>query len=271
MKELLKQLVNEKSNQLLKKNAVREYLQARVLQSLQDDGVFLNWAFLGGTALRFLFNIPRYSEDLDFSLINPEEACDFKRVLKKIKVQFETENYDIHIKVSPMKTVMSAFLKFPGILYEMGISPHVNEVLSIKFEINTNPPEMAEVSTTIIRRFVTVNITHYDKSSLLAGKLHAVLSRRYTKGRDLYDLIWYLSDNNWPAPNFMFLNSALRQTAWKGGILNRDNLKEILYDRMSEIQWDRVKDDLMPFLERQQDLDLVTRENCLKLISGKHF
>ena len=149
MKELLKQLVKEKSNQLLKKNAVREYLQARVLQSLQDDGVFLNWAFLGGTALRFLFNIPRYSEDLDFSLINPEEACDFKRVLKKIKVLFEAENYDIHIQVSPVKTVMSAFLKFPGILYEMGISPHVNEVLSIKFEIDTNPPEMAEVSTTI--------------------------------------------------------------------------------------------------------------------------
>ena len=218
--------------------------------------MFLNWAFLGGTALHFLFNIPRYSEDLDFTLIQPELGCEFEKVLRKIKTLFELEKYDIQIKVSPDKTVMSSFLNFPGILYEMGISPHENEVLSIKLEIDTRPQEM-------------VNIAHYDKASLLAGKLHAILSRPYTKGCDKYDLIWYLSDDGWLSPNFSFLNSALEQTNWGGDAVNRYNLKDILYHRMSGLQWNKVQDDLMPFIERQQDLSLVTRENCLGLIAGK--
>jgi len=271
MKEYLKQLVQEKPNSLLKKSVTREYLQARVLQALQDHGVFLNWAFLGGTALRFIYNIPRYSEDLDFSLIDSSKTCRFEEVLRKIKLSFESENYDISIKVSPTRTVMSAFLKFPGLLGELGISPHRDEVLSIKFEIDINPPKGAELSTTIVRHFVTVNVNHYDKASLLAGKLHAVLSRQYTKGRDLYDLVWYLSDRTWPAPNYRLLNAALEQTAWKGGRVDKDNLKDILVGRISELQWRKVKDDLLPFLERPQDLEMVSCENCLKLISEKQF
>ncbi len=69
MKEYLRQLLEQKTGYLSKKSVVREYLQARVLQSLQDEGMFLEWAFLGGTALRFLYNMPRYSEDLDFSAV----------------------------------------------------------------------------------------------------------------------------------------------------------------------------------------------------------
>ena len=183
----------------------------------------------------------------------------------------ELENYVINIKAAPPKTVMSAFLKFPGLLYEMGVSPHHNEVLSVKFEIDTNPPLGADTTTTIVRRFVTVNVTHYDKSSLLAGKLHAVLSRVYTKGRDLYDLVWYLSDRTWPAPNLSLLNAALGKSGWQGGKITPENLKEILLRKMEELQWEKVKDDLLPFLERQQELELVTKENCLKLISEKQM
>ncbi len=271
MKEYLKQLVQEKPDSLLKKSVVREYLQARVLQALQDHGVFLNWAFLGGTALRFLYNIPRYSEDLDFSLIDPGKDCEFGEVLHKIKLLFESENYGISIKVSPPKTVMSAFLKFPGLLNELGISPHSGEVLSIKFEVDTNPPNGAETSTTIVRHFVTVNVNHYDKASLLSGKLHAILSRQYTKGRDLYDFVWYLSDRTWPSPNYRLLNAALEQTAWKNGQVDKNNLKDILAGRMRELQWRKVKDDLLPFLERPQDMEMISCENCLKLISEKQF
>ncbi|MHC4873903.1 MAG: nucleotidyl transferase AbiEii/AbiGii toxin family protein [Planctomycetota bacterium] len=270
MKEYLKQLIEKQTDPLLQKSIVREYLQARVLQTLQDNGVFLNWAFLGGTALRFLYNIPRYSEDLDFSLVNPEEECNFEKVLKKIKSAFEAENYAVNIKVSSPKTVMSAFIKFPGLLYELGITPHRDESLSIKFEIDTNPPEGGGTATTIVRRFVTVNVTHYDKPSLLAGKLHAVLSRAYTKGRDLYDLVWYLSDNNWPMPNFKLLNAALKQSTPEAESIDDKNIKVILTERMNQLDWKRAKEDLMPFIERQQELELVTKENCLKLI-GERF
>ena len=119
------------------------------------------------------------------------------------------------------KTVMSAFIKFPGIFFEMGCSVRKEEVLSIKIEVDTTPPPGAEMETTIIRRFVIVNVNHYNKSSLMAGKLHAILSRQYTKGRDLYDFVWYLSDPSWPSPNLVLLNAALVQTGWKGSVLTK--------------------------------------------------
>jgi predicted nucleotidyltransferase component of viral defense system len=266
MKDFLKQQIDQRPNDLSKRSLTREYLQARVLQALQDNGVFLNWAFFGGTALRFLYGIPRYSEDLDFSLVDPTQDCEFEAVLLRIKSLFHAENYDITIKAAQKKTVMSAFLKFPGILYEMGISPLKSETLSIKFEVDTNPPAGAQTETTITRRFVTVNVNHYNKASLFAGKLHAILSRQYTKGRDLYDLVWYLSDKTWPCPNLALLNTALQQTGWSGQQVTNDNLYDILSERISGLNWTNVLNDMMPFLERSEDASLITKDNILSLL-----
>ncbi|MCK4989885.1 MAG: nucleotidyl transferase AbiEii/AbiGii toxin family protein [Bacteroidales bacterium] len=266
MKDFLKYQVGLKDDILQKRSLVREYLQARILQMLQDKGVFLNWAFLGGTALRFLYNLPRYSEDLDFSLVDSSKDCEFEKVLGGIRRAFNSEDYRVDITTPKKKTVMSAFIKFPGIFFEMGCSSRMEEVLSIKIEVDTNPPEGAETETTIVRRFVTVNVNHYSRSSLLAGKLHAVLTRQYTKGRDLYDLIWYLSDRLWPDPNLILLNNALIQTEWNGPVFNERNWRQLLAERMSDLQWKQVQVDLAPFLERQDDLSLISYENCMKLL-----
>ncbi len=266
MKEFLRQQVNQINDPLLKTNLTREYLQARTLQILQEQGAFLNWAFLGGTALRFLYGIPRYSEDLDFSLINPSRPCLFEEILKKVKTRFESENYEVNIKVSREKTVRSAFIKFSGLLFEMGISPHKSEVLSIKLEVDTNPPPGAVIETTLCRRFVTVNVTHYDKASLLAGKLHAVLTRQYAKGRDWYDLVWYFADRTWPAPNFCLLNSALAQTGWNGPELSAKILPPVLAERLGGLDWKEIRADVTAFLERPEELNLLTKENVLKLV-----
>ncbi len=266
MKEFIRQQLMYKEDVFQKKNLIREYLQARILQILQEQGAFLNWAFLGGTALRFLYHLPRYSEDLDFSLIDPCKSCEFEDVLRKVKAGFEGENYQVIIKVSREKTVRSAFIKFPGLLFELGASPHKSEVLSVKFEVDTNPPYGAVTETTLCRRFVTVRVSHYDKASLLAGKLHAVLSRKYTKGRDIYDLVWYLSDRTWPAPNLSFLNEALLQTGWMGLPLSLKTWGDVISSRLNELHWGQVHDDLMPFLERHEELALVTKENCVKLL-----
>lgn len=269
MKDFLKQQVEQESDSLKKKNLVREYMQARILQALQDQGAFLNWAFLGGTALRFLYGIPRYSEDLDFSLEDKTVDCEFEKILRKVKIAFEAETYTVNIRVATTKTVMSALLKFPGLLMEMGCSPHASENLTIKCEVDTNPPDGAQTETTITRRFVTVNVKHYNKPSLLAGKLHAILSRQYTKGRDLYDLVWYLSSRTWPDPNLPLLNSALEQTGWSGNVITGDNWRQVMKTRLANIAWKNVQSDLMPFLERQADLPLVTYENCLSLLTPK--
>jgi len=268
MKDYLKQLVAKEKNDLTKRCMTREYLQVRILQALQESGSFLNWALLGGTALRLLYSLPRYSEDLDFSLVDPTIEFDFIAVIKKIKAVFEAEGYTPNVKAHSGKAVHSAFVKFPGLYHELGLSPHRTEVLSIKVELDTNPPRGAETQTTLMRRHLTLNLLHHDKSSLLAGKLHALLSRKYTKGRDLYDLVWYLADRSWPKPNLGLLNNALQQTGWKGPVLTPKNWPSELADRMAIIDWKRIPDDLSPFLERQEELSLVTRENCIKLIQG---
>jgi hypothetical protein len=129
------------------------------------------------------------------------------------------EGYPVELKVSDQKTVRSAFVRFPGLLYELGLSGQQSEVLAVKIEVDTNPPAGAGLATTVVRRFVVLQLQHHDKASLLSGKLHAILQRAYTKGSDLYDLLWYLSDPTWPQPNLTLLNNALAQTHWQGETL----------------------------------------------------
>ena len=268
MKDFLKQILGGVENQVLGRCIIREYLQARLLQSLQDRGTFNTWVFQGGTALRFLYGMPRFSEDLDFALVEPGMEDYFREVLANAKKVFLAEDYDIGIKVNDTKTVKSAFLHFKGLLFELGFSAHESEALSIKVEVDTNPPLGAGISSTIVRRHVTLNLRHHDKASLFAGKLHAVLTRRYIKGRDVYDLIWYLSDRTWPRPNIGLLNNALRQTGWDSPEVTPTNWRELVCQRVEMFRWKQVVEDVRPFLERAEDIALLTKENLLGLLQG---
>ena len=266
MKDYLKQLIQDREGALIKSCIVREYLHARILEIFQEIGVFRSWAFLGGTAVRFLYYLPRYSEDLDFSCIDSAPMISFQKTLKKVKSVFEAENYDIRIKISDGKTVASAFIQFDALLFELGISPHRTQVLSIKVEVDSNPPAGATVTTSLIRRYVTLNLLHYDKESLLAGKIHALLSRSYVKGRDLYDIVWYLADKTWPEPNISFLNSALLQTGWHKPIITPDNWRAILYKKVKTINWKAAREDVKSFLEKVHDIDLITEEHFANIL-----
>ncbi len=269
MKDYIKQIIEQIKDNNLARCIIREYLQARVLESLQNNGAFVNWVFVGGTALRFLYSMPRFSEDLDFSLTKTGVQDDFTELMKKIKSTFEAEGYKLTIKAKIEKNVKSAFLNFEGLLFEMGLSPHRTETISIKVEIDTNPPLGAEFKTTVVRKHCMLNLRHYDKGSLLAGKLHALLSRRYVKGRDVYDLIWYLSDKTWPKPNIVFLNNALKQTGWNGKEITEQNWKKETANHIIKYDWDKVIKDVRPFLEIQTELTVLTKENLLKLLENE--
>jgi hypothetical protein len=119
---------------------------------------------------------------------------------------------------------------------------------------------------TLIRRHVLLNLLHYDRPSLLAGKLHALFSRSYTKGRDLYDLMWYLADPTWPDPNLELLNNALRQTDWKGLTLESRTWRAIVAERLSDLDWTTAVNDVRPFLERPSEASLLTIENLQQLL-----
>ena len=266
MKEYLRQLTEGGTNVMGRNALAREYLQARVLEALQESGAFMRWAFVGGTALRFLFSIPRFSEDLDFSLITPGNDARFHEALTEVQRVFTREGYRMEITINERTTVASAWLKYPGLPHEIGLSPHPNQILSIKLEVDTRPPPGARLETSIVRRHCTLNLCHYDKASLFAGKLHAVLSRQWTKGRDLYDLAWYLADRQWPEPNLDQLNAALLQTAWSGPTLTDSNWRNEIVRRLEALDWERARADVHPFLERERDIELVSYTSIKKLL-----
>jgi hypothetical protein len=199
-------------------------------------------------------------------LVTPGDDAGFKSALTQVKRALERESYRAEVKVSEQKTVASAWVNFPGLPRELGLSPHASQTLSIKVELDKNPPPGARIETSVVRRHVTLHLCHYDKASLFAGKLHAVFSRPWTKGRDLYDLVWYLADRSWPAPNLSLLNAALAQTGWKGAIMTATNWRGELRRRMKTLDWDRARADVRPFLERERDIDLLTKETLSSLL-----
>lgn len=265
MKEHLQRLIENKPSDQ-RENIAREYLQARILGFIQEKKGFSSWIFLGGTALRFLYGIPRYSEDLDFSQAATQEKPSFQEMIEGIVRSFRNEGYAVDLKFSGRPPVSAAFIRFPGLPHELGLSGHAQEMLAVKIEVDTRPPAGGKTETTIIRRHLLLNILHHDRSTLLAGKLHALLSRSYTKGRDLYDLFWYLSDRSWPEPNLEYLNNALRQTEWPGPELTANNWKKEIAARLGALDWHKAIADVRPFIERRQDLELLTLPNLEKLL-----
>jgi hypothetical protein len=266
MKAYIRNLLRDAADPINARNLVREYLQARILESLQRSGAMVPLAFQGGTALRFLYAMPRYSEDLDFALERPVTGYDFRAYLRAAQVEFEKEGYEVRVRVNDKKIVNAAFVRFSHLLYELGLSPHRDEVLAVKVDVDTKPPTGAGLDTTIVRRHVTLRLQHHDRASLLAGKLHTIFQRRYVKGRDIYDLMWYLSDPSWPTPNLTLLRNALRQTGWEESLPDEDNWRDILCGHLRKIDWKRSAADVSPFLERANEVELLTRENFEKLL-----
>lgn len=266
MKDYLAQIVRAAPTLVQGRNVAREYLQAQMLGALQRAGAMIPLAFHGGTALRFLFASARYSEDLDFALEQATAEYDFRAYLQAIRSTFTAEGYQVELKVSDQKTVQSAFVRFRGLLYEMGLSPHRNEVLAVKIEVDTNPPSGAGLATSIVRRYVMLQLQHHNRASLLAGKLHAILQRPYTKGRDVYDLLWYLSDPEWPAPNLTLLNNALQQTGWDAEALTEDNWRRIVRHRLQAVDWKQGVADVRPFLDPVADPGILKLENLMRVL-----
>jgi hypothetical protein len=268
VKDYLAQIVHAAPTPIQGHNVAREYLQARILGALQRAGAMIPLAFHGGTALHFLFASARYSEDLDFALEQANGEYDFRAYLQAIRSAFSAEGYQVELKVSDQKTVHSAFVRFRGLLHELDLSPHRDEVLAVKIEVDTNPPTGAGLMTSVVRRHVILHLQHHDRASLLAGKLHAILQRPYIKGRDVYDLLWYLSDREWPAPNLTLLNNALQQTGWEAEPLAEDSWRRIVASRLEAVDWEQVVADVRPFLEPGADPGILQMETLMRVLQS---
>ena len=240
-------------------NALREYLQAFIMRSLHESEAGRAVAFVGGTALRFLEDLPRFSEDLDFSRVSTD-GYEPVRWFGKLKRDLHFAGFDSTIRWIDREPVQVAWVRTAHLLREAGLSGHARQNLSVKVEIDIRPPAGGAVRRTLVTRQFTFVISHYDLPSLFAGKLHALLTRGYPKGRDWYDLIWYRSRRPPLQPNLHLLQNALDQTQGAGRYRAAD-WRALLSARLADLDTRALARDVQPFLERPEDAALIDRAN----------
>ncbi len=263
MLNLLKQKLDElKGDNLTKINFLREYLQLFVLKVMDEKGYFNHLAFVGGTALRILYDLNRFSEDLDFCLID-NGSFSFDKMMQDIQISFQLFNLTVEIKTKTGKTVAAALIKFPELLHNLNLSSHKSQKLSIKIELDQNPPKGYHTKFMMINKEFLFSVKHYDLPSLFSGKLHALLCRKYTKGRDFYDLLWYLGKKI--QPNYPLLEQSIFQTEEKKVSLNEKTLKELLIDQIKKTDFKQVLSDIEPFLADNKEKRYFTKEFFLQL------
>lgn len=265
MKDYCMELIAAQKSSTAKYNAMREYLQTYVLRIMHDKRVFQSTAFVGGTALRFLYRLPRFSEDLDFSL-HKKPNYSFTDLMNVIKKEIILAGYKADISYDKTKTVQSAFVKFSELMHEAKLSPLKNQKFSIKVEIDTKPPKGAVLTTQIVNKFFPIAFLSYDLSSMFAGKIHALLTRKYTKGRDFFDIAWYLSRFKTLTPNFKLLHNALTQTGYTKKMPGESDWRTYLSRIIEKADWKKVYGDVVNFLENPKDMEIFSKENVLKLL-----
>lgn len=252
-----------------RKNALKEIFQELILAGLARAGFFKKAAFYGGTALRIFYGLDRFSEDLDFSLLQKDK--DFELSSFFPAVLDEIESYGLSGELSAKAKsgsprIRSAFFKTNTqkhliLLYgsETSGAVHAGELVKIKIEVDVDPPEGAGTEHRYRLLPSPYETRLYDAPSLFAGKIHAVLCRAWknrVKGRDLYDYLFLLSRR--VPVNFAHLKARMLQTACAGADerLSFAELKQLLYQRFEQINYREAKADVAPFLRRQESLGL---------------
>ena len=266
-----------------KKNAIKEILQEIVLCGLARADFFKDAAFYGETALRIFHGLDRFSEDLDFSLIEPNLNFTFSKYFPTLEKEIKSYGLNLLIneKVKSIdSTIASAFVK--GNTKELLLSFYTNEsvnvtsneTIKIKFKVDINPPSFAKFEHKYRLLPSPYEVNMYDLSSLFAGKIHAVLCRAWknrVKGRDLYDFAFYLSKN--ASVN----RKHLRERLIDSGFINKDNnldldeLKAMLYLRFDTIDFAQAKKDVEPFIQNVSMLDIWSADFFKDITNNLHY
>lgn len=257
------------TSKISEQTKIREVLQQTALLGLQRHGFFEKAAFYGGTALRILYGLDRFSEDLDFTLLTPTPNFDFSYFLEGMRREILSFGFEVDVaqKVKTVDTgVLSAFMKTNTIQLYLAIgdekgskSINHNEKIQIKLEVDTDPPLHFRVENRLVLNPTPFNVLTLHKSDLFAGKMHALLFRAWknrVKGRDWYDLIWYVQ-NKVPL-SLKHLQERLKQTGELKAHerLNREQVLGMVLRKIQEIDWKSAKADMHPFIADPSKLDI---------------
>lgn len=268
MKDYIKSIIDGNLPYNDNLNRLREYLQAYLMRVLYKKKFYSNLVFTGGTALRFIYKLRRFSEDIDFSLSAKAKGYDFAGMIKDIQNEFKLSGYNLEIKYAASATVHSALLKFSDILFETGLSPLKSQKIIIKVEIDSNPPMGGVEDVDVYNSTFMFYVLHYDLPSLFAGKVHALLCRKYTKGRDWYDLLWYLTKFKSLEPNYIMLNNAMEQTSQEPIKIDSQNWKSEIKKVARALDWEKVRNDVSRFLEEPSEIRLLEVETFFRLLEN---
>jgi predicted nucleotidyltransferase component of viral defense system len=246
---------------LEQENALKEIAQEIALLALARSGFFRIAAFQGGTCLRILYGLERFSEDLDFVLEKPDKKFVWETYVHNMQEEFSAYGFKLEVKDRAKldNVIRTAFLKADsegGMLVIKDLRTNKPQ-LRIKLEIDTNPPAGSNYELKYLDFPSAYSVKTQDLPSLFAGKCHALLCRDYIKGRDWYDFIWYVSRNT--PINFNLLNNALVQAGpWKNQELHITQkwfLGE-LRNKINMIDWAVAKRDVEKFLRPREMFSL---------------
>jgi len=253
-----------------RENAIKEIIQEIALAGLYRGGFFQKAAFYGGTCLRIFHGLNRFSEDLDFALLNKDPSFQLDEYFPSLKKEFLS--YGLEINVEPKKKdesteVKSAFLKGNTLILMMSFFPQSEDAKSviytqkikIKIKIDTDNPSGGQTEYKYKMLPAPYEVQIFDEATLFAGKIHTVLCREYkhhVKGRDYYDYLFYIGKG--AKINLAYLENKLKNTGKiaSDAVLTLEIVKEMLKEKFSTVDYESAKEDVSHFISDKQSLDL---------------
>lgn len=240
-KDFFKKYAQERNIPWQDRNILLEYLQTQILKVLSLSKFNNIISFMGGTCLRFAYGINRFSEDLDFDLVE-KEGFDIKELMVDIKSRLELQGFQLDAQMKTTENIHIVFFRFKNVLREFGLNVQKNEKILIKFEIDFHPYKNIRTETRFSDSFnerfpMLVN----SLDTLFAQKVVAIIFRPYQKGRDFYDLVWFLSQRDLE-PNYAIFKEK------KLNITNRREMIEFLTQQAEKSNLEQAANDVERFL-----------------------
>jgi predicted nucleotidyltransferase component of viral defense system len=243
-------------------NSTREYLQVAILKSIYRVPSSRALSFMGGTCLRLCYDTKRYSEDLDFALDGESTGYDFSKLMKTTERELTFRGFNLQALVAGEKTVQKCFFHIEQLLEKFGIALVKGQKLHIKIEVDTNPVrgESVRRETYFLTRYNELfPVAKHDLPTLFAGKILAVLFRPYVRGRDYYDLVWYLRKN--VAMNIEYLQNGAKMFNKRAGgvsvlrLSDEEQIFKVLDKRVAQVKPQLILKDVGRLLEDPSEQD----------------
>lgn len=255
-------------------NALREIIQEIALLGLWRSKFFEHSAFYGGTALRVIYELDRYSEDLDFSLLKPDDRFSLGAYAGSLQREINSFGFQVDFEQrhkSYQSPIESAFLKTNTYKQMIIIEAsedllrdlHPLKNLKIKLEVDTDPPAGFETETRFVLQPIPFSVRIFSLPDLFAGKLHALLCRHWksrVKGRDWYDLVWYVSKH--PEFRLSHLEARMRQSGNynEESPISEEKLRRLLQDAVDTLDVAKARKEVSPFVRDHRTLDMWSHE-----------